>query len=74
MLHEARERHAVGVRELGHRPVAAGEGRKYSPARRIGKRREHCVEMAIRILNHKVQYLPGGWRLSSPGEKGVNRE
>jgi len=55
MLHDRRQRHRKGLRQLADRErVAAGQPRQQRPPGRIGKRRKGAVQDRIFILNHKV--------------------
>lgn len=62
MLDEARQRHAVRLRQLRHRPAAGGQRGEYAAACRVGQRgknrvqsgRERVIERPADILNHKV--------------------
>ena len=56
MLHEPRERHRKGARELGDGAAPRGERGYHLPARGIGERGEDGVERLVRILNHTVKY------------------
>ena len=54
VLHEAGQRHPVRRGQLGHREVAAAQGLEDAAAGGIGQRREHRIELLVRILNHSV--------------------
>ena len=55
MLDESRQRHGERLRELADRTFAALEPGEHSTARGIGKGAENRVELAGRIVNHKVK-------------------
>src|ERR1051325_391211 len=52
MFHEARKRHVVRRRQLGHGAAAVLERSKDLAARTVGERREDPVELVVGILNH----------------------
>src|SRR5205085_3546231 len=55
MLDESPQRHGERLRELADRTLAALEPGEHSTARGIGKGAENRVELAGRIVNHKVK-------------------
>ena len=80
VLHEARERHVVRVRELAHGMRAATEGRQHRAPRRVGQRAEHGVELRWLKVNHLVHFTTcrGGCQYTASallllGEKAVRR-
>ena len=57
MLHDGRQRHRIGVRELAHGNILPrAELCKQRPPRRIGKRGKGAVERRLLMLNHTVKY------------------
>jgi hypothetical protein len=54
VLHEAGQRHVERLRERAYGTAAGGERREYAPSRRVGQRRENCVERLRTRLNHMV--------------------
>jgi len=63
VLHEARQRHAVRLRELGDRGAALAQLTQYVATRRVGQCPEHLVEDGL-IRLHEDQDEPpigSGW-------------
>jgi hypothetical protein len=52
VLEEARQRHTVGPRELGHRLLSVRKRSEYASSRRVRERRENGVQPLLTILNH----------------------
>lgn len=52
VFHEPRQRHAVRLRQLGHRGAAAVQLRQHLAPRGVGQRGKHEVQLFVFFVNH----------------------